>query len=52
VTIPVFIILRIIIEVCSTAVSFAAVKLKLYERKQADPIRQKLGKIDKYLKKN
>ena len=33
-------------------VSFAAVKLKLYERKQNDPIRQQLGKINKYMKIN
>ena len=52
VTILMFFILWVTVAVLSTAVSFAAVKLKLYERKQTDPIRQQLGKINKYLKVN
>ena len=52
VTILMFFIIWVTVAVLSTAVSFAAVKLKLYERKQNDPIRQQLGKINKYMKVN
>ena len=52
VTILMFFILWVTVAVLSTAVSFAAVKLKLYQRKQNDPIRQQLGKINKYMKVN
>lgn len=49
-TIPLVAIVWVICEVLSVAVSFLAVKLKLYEKKQSDLIRQKLAKVDKYLK--
>ena len=39
-------------EILSVVVSVIAIKLKLYEKKQADPIRQKLGKVQKYLTVN
>ena len=52
VTIPLFLIIWIICEILSVAVSFLAIKFKLYDRKQNDHIRQKLGKVDKYLKIN
>ncbi len=45
VTIPLFAMVWVIIEILSVAVSFLAVKLKLYEKKQGDSIRQKLVKI-------
>ena len=51
VTIPLVLSIWAIVEILSTGVSFAAVKLKLYERKSADSIRQELSKINKYLKK-
>jgi hypothetical protein len=50
VTMCLFAIIWLIVEILSTAVSFASVKLRLYERKQSDPIRLNLNKIDKYLK--
>lgn len=50
VTIPLVAIIWVICEVLSVAVSFLAVKLKLYEKKSNDLIRQKLAKVDKYLK--
>ena len=51
-TLLLFFMLWVMVAVLSTVVSFAAVKLKLYERKQNDPIRQQLGKINKYMKIN
>ena len=51
-TLLLFCMLWVTVAVLSTVVSFAAVKLKLYERKQNDPIRQQLGKINKYMKIN
>lgn len=51
-TYPLFIFIWVIIEILSVAVSFLAVKFKLYEKKQTDLIRQRLGKTDKYLKVN
>lgn len=52
VTFIVLFIVWVIVQILSTVVSFAAVKLKLYERKEREAIRQKLGKVEKYLRVN